>query len=470
MRSLKFTIMIAFLSGLSLFGQTRQLTLEGAINVALDHSREIQISKLEVTKAHAAVKEAYGYALPSLDLSASLNHFLEKPKTSFPDFRAMLNNSTYDVLFDENIIPYDEGKYMPMDFSLQTFAQTNSYQTQAQVTQILFNSAVFRGIGAAQVYLDLANENLKKTVANTVLNVQKAYYGVLLTRELYEIAQARFKNAQDHLKNIRAMREQGLVSEFAELQVEVQVENLRPVLLQLQNANTDATNGLKVLLDIPQEETLEITGEMRNEPEALPPEENLIVQAQESNLTLKTLKIKHHLDEVLVAIDKDGYWPTLVAFGNYGYSGSSDSWSFDNYPSSSVGLSLSFNLFQGGRTKNKVLQKHIGERQTREQIKSLTDATIMQVKSRLNDLKRVQKQTEAMEKNVALAEKAYSIAEDRFRVGEGSELEVKDADIELSVARTNYTTAIHDYLVARATLDNLVGRIDEKYYRFADEN
>jgi outer membrane protein TolC len=48
-------------------------------------------------------------------------------------------------------------------------------------------------------------------------------------------------------------------------------------------------------------------------------------------------------------------------------------------------------------------------------------------------------------------------------------LEVKDADVSLSEAKINYTNAVHDYLVAKATLYNLVGRVDEQYYDFVSD-
>ncbi len=453
----------------TMFAQNTQIGLDEAIKIALQNNREIEIAKMEVNKADAAISEAFGYALPSLDVSAGFTHFLEKPKTLFPDFGAMLNNSTYGVLFDEGIIPRDDDKFLPMDFKLQTFAQSNNYQAQAQVTQILFNSAVFTGIGASQIYRKLAVENLKSTIAKTVLDINKAYYGVLLTRDLYDIAQARFTNANDHLKNIKAMRSQGLVSEFAEMQVEVLVENIRPVLIQLENANIDATNGLKILLNIPQDNKIEILGEMVYEEESFTSVDELIVEAKKYNLSLKTLRIKNQLDDEYTAIERGNYWPTIAAFGNYTYSGSSEEWNFRNYGSSIVGLNFSINLFQGGRTKNKVEQNIIVSHQTREQIKSLTDATEMQVKSKLNDLSRVKKQIDAMQKNVSLAQRAYKIAEDRYKEGVGSELEVKDADVSLSESRINYTNTVHDYLVAKATLYNLVGRVDEQYYDFVSD-
>ncbi len=466
----KILIVIGVLLSISpLFAQKTTIDLNEAIILAIKNNRQIEIAKMEVDKADAAVSEAFGYALPSLDISGGFTHFIQKPKTLFPDFGAMLNNSTYSVLFDEAIIPRDENKFLPLDFKLQTFSQANNFQTQAQLTQILFNSAVFTGIGASQIYRNYSSENLKSTIANTVLDIKKAFYGVLLTRDLYRIAKARFQNANEHLSNIKAMQKQGLVSEFAEMQVEVQVENIKPQLVQLENAIIDAENGLKILLNIPQSEEIVVIGEMIYNEEQLPAESELITEAKTSNFSLRALKIKNQLDEEYVTIGRSDYWPTISAFGNYTYSGASDSWDFQNYSSTTVGLNFTINLFQGGRTKNKVEQDIIVSKQTLEQINILTDATEMQVKSNLNNLNKIKKQIEAMKRNISLAERAYKIAQDRYKEGLGSELEVKDADVSLSESRTNYTNAVHDYLVAKALLDNLLGNVNNDYFDFVSD-
>ena len=469
MLKIKMTLIGVLLSLSQIVGQQTQISLDEAIKIALQSNREIEIAKMEVNKADAAISEAFGYALPSLDVSAGFTHFLEKPKTLFPDFGAMLNNSTYSVLFDEGVIPRDANKFLPLDFKLQTFAQSNNYEADVTVSQILFNSAVFTGIGASHIYRNLAVENLKSTIANTVLDTKKAFYRVLLTRDLYSIAKSRFTNAAEHLKNIKAMRTQGLVSDYAEMQAEVLVENIRPLLVQLENANVDATNGFKILLNIPQDNKIEIVGEMVYEEEVFPSVDDLIAEAKAYNLSLKTLKIKNQLDDEYASVDRGGYWPTIAAFGNYKYAGSSDGWDFTNYGSSTIGLNFSINLFQGGRTQNKVEQDIIVSKQTREQIKSLTDATEMQVRSKYNDLARVERQITAMKKNIELAQRAYKIAEDRYKEGVGSELEVKDADVSLSEAKTNFANAVHDYLIAKATLYNLIGRVDEQYYEFVSD-
>ena len=132
------------------FAQSKIYTLDDAIHTALNNNRDIKVAELDVEKSKDAVDEAFGYALPTLDLSANFNHFLKKPKTPFPDFEALLTNATYSILFDESVIPRDNSKYKPIQTQLQSFVQTNSYETSLTLTQTLFNSAVFRGIGASE--------------------------------------------------------------------------------------------------------------------------------------------------------------------------------------------------------------------------------------------------------------------------------------------------------------------------------
>ncbi|OGU60740.1 MAG: hypothetical protein A2V66_08840 [Ignavibacteria bacterium RBG_13_36_8] len=446
--------------------QKRSFTLEEAVQTALTNNRDVKIAMMEIRKADAAVDEAFGYALPSLDLSANFSHFIKKPMMAFPDFMAMLSNATYGILFDEGVLPRDESKFLTMTTILQSFALANSYTATAQVTQILFNSAVFRGIGASHLFMNLSQEQLKATVAQTVLDVKKAFYGVLLTKNTLEIMEASLLNAEENLKNVQAMYEQGLISEYDALQVEVQVENVRPRVQELRNILNTAKNGLKITLGIEQIEDIDVVGNFIYKKEIIPDEIETVKKAKESNLTINTLMIKKQVDEEFIEIDRSEYWPTIAAFANYSFAGSSDKFDFQNYQSSLVGVTFSLNLFKGGRVANKVEQSKIAALQTEEQIIKLKDFVSMQVKSTLDKLNKVMMQIDAVERNVELAQKAYDIAITRYKEGTGTQLEIKNADVELRQAKTNKMQAIYDYIIANAELELQLGEVDPNHLSF----
>jgi outer membrane protein len=454
---------IAILSSSTVLSQSRILTLDEAIGIALEHNREIEIASMEIRKARAAVREAYGYALPTVDVNGTFSHFLEKPRMAFPDFEALLGNATYSILFDEGVIPRDEDKFKPVATRLQSFAQTNNYESQLQVTQTLFNSTVLRGIGASKRYMNLSEEELQRTISSTILDVKRSFYGVLVTKEMYEIALASFDNASDNLRNVRAAYEQGLVAEFDLLQAEVQVENIRPMVLQSGNAFMNAKDGLKIILGLDQNEDIDVSGEMVYSAEPIPEPDETVTDALRGNYGIKALEIKKDVDQAFIDYYQSEYWPVLYAFGNYTYAGSDDKWSFQNYSSSIVGVTLSFNLFNGGKSRQRIQQARVTMHQTEQQLSQYRDYVAMQVKSKINDLRRVQSILEAQERNVELADRAYAIAVVRYREGTGNQLEVQNADIALRQARTNRLNSVYDYIIARAELDHLVGRLHEMY-------
>lgn len=458
------SLFLLFFLQISLSAQNNAYTIDEAINLALKNNRDINISVMNVKKAVAAVNQAYGYAMPSLDFSANFSHFLRKPLMSFPDFGALLQNATYSILFDENVIPRDENKFKPIQNTLQSFSQANNYSTQLTLTQTLFSSTVFKGIGASQIYYNLSKADLDNTISKTVLSVQKAFYGVLLSKNVLEITQASFVNAKENLSNVKAMYEQGMVSEFDKLQAEVQVENIRPVVLQMENTLKSAKDGLKILLGVNQNEDIDVSGEFDYQSYDISNEEEIINEALTSNFDLKTLDLKKQVDEAFIQLDISQYWPTIAAFGNYTYAGSSDKWKFQNYSSMTVGLSFSINLWQGNRTKHAVEQSTISYKQTEQQFFQLKEFTIASVKNKLQELKRVQSIIEAQEQNVKVAERAYEIAKVRYREGAGSQLEIQNADQALKQARLNRIQSIHSYLITKYELEQLLGRTNQNYF------
>lgn len=455
---------LVFVIQLSTSAQSKVYSLDEAINTALSNNRDITISVMNVKKSGAAVDEAFGYALPSLDLSGSFSHFLEKPKMSFPDFASLLQNATYSILFDENILPRDENKFKPMQNVLQSFAQTNNYSTSLTLSQTLFSSAVFKGIGASRIYYDLAKADLNSTVSKTVLSVQKTFYGVLLSKEVMDITRQSFENAEANLKDVKALYREGMVSEFDMLQAEVQVENIRPVVLQMENNLQSAKDGLKIILGIDQNEEIDVAGEFIYNPYDISNEEELINEALVSNFEIKTLDLKKQVDEAFIELDVANYWPNIAAFGQYSYAGSSDNWKFNNYSSATIGINFSMNLWEGNRTKNAVQQSTITYQQTDEQLKQLKDYTLLNVKSKLQELRRVQTVIDAQNRTVEVAQRAYKIAKVRYKEGAGSQIELQNTDLALKQARLNRIQSLYSYLVTKYELEQILGKTNQDYF------
>ena len=442
----------------------KTIKIDDAIKLGIENSYELKQSRLETKKAEALVSEVFGNALPSLDLSASLSHAFKKQIVPI-DFESMLAQAVYGVLWKENLLEYDPSK-LPSGNNYTSMQLDNTLQAQLQLTQILFNSAVFTGIGISKDYLKVSQSQYNAKVSDLIMNIKSAFNGVLYAKEMLEITNASYENAKENLRNVMALSKEGLVSEFTTLEASVRVENIKPRIRQIENVVKNATDGLKMLIGLSQNEEVVIISDedYKNIDEELSDIETYIKQAKENNLNLKILENVRVVNEASVKADEAGYYPSLAGFANFAWNGMSNEFkNFQTYQTSMAGISLSMNLFKGMQTKHKVQQSKIEVIKTNEQINQLKDAIEMQIKANVNELIRIKEEILAQERNIRVAERAYELAMTRFKEGTGSQLEILNSDLALSTAKTNKLESIFNYFSSRAQLDNLLGIIPEQW-------
>ncbi|MBN1447253.1 MAG: TolC family protein [Bacteroidetes bacterium] len=435
---------IAFLGLLCLstlvVAQPRVLTLENAISIALENNRELEMARLEMTKADYQVNEAYGTALPTVSAAGTYTRMLKK-QVFFLPARFM------DPDAGEGVIPVEVGS-------------DNSYRFGFEASQVLFNAAVFTGVGTARIYRDAAQHMYRETWNKTVTDVQKGFYGVLLAREALTLMRASLQNAEDNLRNVEVMHAQGIVSEYDLIRAQVQTDNIRPRVIEAERSVTLATNGLKLMLGIPPEEKIAFEGKL----EFIPVEDVMIEQAEalvvEKNASLKALQEQTRVNEKIVTIYKSESLPTLSAFGSYTWLAENDQLgriSTNDFISTSlVGISLNLNLFNGLQTTARVDQAQVDYMKAREQFSATKDALVTGVQNIRYRLEEAQRRIESQTRTVDQAEKGYRIAVTRYQSGSGTQLEVNDADLALLQARVNRVQAIYDYTVAKSDLEQLL--------------
>jgi outer membrane protein TolC len=431
----------------------RSLTLEEAISAAMKFNPDLVNARLEVKKSDSRVLEAWGYTMPSVDVSGQYLKFINKPTTYFPDYIMYPLTSIIDTTFDKK----PTGSFVPISMVPQ-------YSASASITvkQILFNGAVFVGVGAASVYSHMARDMFYAKKVETVNKVRKAYYTALLAQQGLELIRSSLKNAEENLKNVQLMSAQGIVSEYDELRASVGVDNLRPIVIQNETNYNLAIDNLRNIIGTHSTEDIKLTNELNFEPV----DDSLVARASEmvleSNPNLNVVRKQIDLNSAVINVERSNYLPTIAAFGSYSYSASKDQFNFstnDFFKSSQVGLSLSLSLFQGLQTSSRVEQAQLEKRKTEEQRDNLEKTLKMGLRSILGNLKQAKKRIEAQEKTVETAEKGYKIVTVRFLANAATQLEVNDAQFALNQAKVNRIQAIYDYLVASADLDQIIGRI-----------
>lgn len=429
-------------SGAAQTGEPQRFSIEEAVRLAVKNNHELAAARHEVGKADAQVREAWGYALPSIDLSGRYTRAIKKPVFFFPNI-------------------FDSAASKRGEVTAIEIGSDNSFDLTMTVSQVLFNSAVFTGVGTARIYSQAARQVYRSKLLETVTTVRKAFYGVLLAAEVRTMLIANLKNAEDNFRNASVLAAQGLISEYDKLRAEVGLANVRPEVIRAESNLELAINGLKLALGIPFGQPIEVEGML----EFKPVDDGVLEEAPSTvlkqNPGLIALRYQEDVNDAYTAIERSNYLPSLAAFGNYQFQAQKNDLrisAHDFVRSSVVGLSLSLSIFNGLRTGARVEQAELETRKTQESIKRTEMTLQTAVQSTLMSLKRARERVEAQGRTVELAEQGYRIASTRFRSGSGTQLEVTDAQLALTTAKTNRMQAIYDYHVASMELDQLLGR------------
>ncbi|MFH0991540.1 MAG: TolC family protein [bacterium] len=420
--------------------QAKIFTLEEAVRIAMQKNPDLISARLEVDRADARVSEAIGTALPSITLAGQYSHAFKKPVFFLPNFFADRPNE---------IVAIEMGTKHSINSSLT-------------VSQILFNAAVITGVGVAKIYSGAARELLRAKEVETVAKTRKAFYGALMTKEVVQMMRQTLKNAEDNLRNVQVMGKQGIVSEYDQLRAEVGIANLRPMILQAENNYALALDGLRNTIGLGVNDQVDIAGMLKFEPVDPLLLEGATEKVLEANYGLRAMRMNLEISDAVVSINKSEYYPTLAAFGNYQYQLAKNSFNIspnDFIASSSVGLSLSINLFNGLQTSSRVEQAKLELQKAHEQFNGMEKNIRTGTHSVLLQLKQAHQRYEAQGMTVEQAQRGYKIATTRFTSGVGTQLEVNDAQLALTQAQVNRIQAIFDYLNAAADFDQLLSRL-----------
>ncbi len=413
----------------------RRFSLQDAVRLAMKQNPDLKTARLEVEKSDARVREAWGNALPSLDISGTYTRTLKAP--------------IFFASFNDQPVEIEMGFPHALNMALTG-------------KQILFNAAVIAGVGAAHVYSEMAKDLYESKQLETVTKVRKAYYTALLAREVINMMHSSLRNAEDNLKNVLLMRKQGIVSEYDELRASVQVDNLRPDVIRSENNYALSLDALRSAIGMELDENFEIADSLALE--AI--DDSLVARAEElamgSNPNLSAINRQIDLNGAMTSAERSNYLPTVAAFGQYQYQAARSDINFsanDLIPSTQVGITVSMNIFQGLQTRSRVEQAQLEQEKSVEQKASLERTVRTGVHSVVGNIRQARKRVEAQERTVESAEQGYKIVTARFLASAATQLEVNDAQLALTQAKVNRVQAVYDYLTAAADLDQLIGRL-----------
>ena len=300
-------------------------------------------------------------------------------------------------------------------------------------------------------------------VANTVLDVQVAYFNVLLAAQQITVQEASVGLLTSEVADTTRRYNAGTVPRFNVLRAEVELANARPKLIRARNSHRISKNNLvnqlgfsvpkEALEDIP----LTLSGKLVAEPYKidLPQAVGL---ALDRRTELESLRKVQALRKEEIVNAKATYRPSVQAFGGYDTHNSILSTDLSDAKYGWItGVQFSWSLFDGWRTKGKVVEARALYDRAGVDLDDAGRRIELEVRTAYSNFIEADEVLKSQEKVVEEAEEALRLSRARSEAGTGTQLDVLGAQTALTEARTTQILALHDYSVARARLERAIG-------------
>ena len=298
------------------------LTLDKALEIALDENPTIKVAEEEVALKKVASKEAWQSLLPEASIAGSVDHTIKAAEMK-------LNDMSFKMGQDGS----------------------NTANAGLSINLPLFVPGVYRAMSMTKTDIELAVEKSRASKLDLVNQVSKAYYQLMLAQDSYEVLQGSYKLAEDNYNVVNAKYQQGTVSEYDKISAEVQMRSIKPNLISAANAVTLAKLQLKVLMGITADVEIKINDSLTNYETAMFAnqlrEENVNL---DNNTTMKQLDLNRKMLNQNIKSLRANFMPTLGM--NYSYQYQSlynDNWNILDYNwsgSSALMFTLSVPLYK----------------------------------------------------------------------------------------------------------------------------
>lgn len=408
------------------------LTLESAVELALDQNLTVKIADQEIKRVDWLTKENWYALLPGVSASGQYTNNVLKP-VFFSDF-------------------FPGGK--------MEVGSTHSYAVTGALQVPIISMPLFKNIEFSEIELKGALESLRNTKIELLAQVKNSFYGILMMEESLKVLQESYNNAKETANNIKKMYENGLASEYDMIRSDVSVRNITPSIAQAKSGLELANMQLKVLLSLDLNTPIKLEGDINSYKEQMVASSPTLHPLLEGNSNLRTLDIQLESLNKTFELIRSQRLPSLAGFANYQLQMQSNEFTFSEAWTNSfaVGLSLQIPIFNKLSISLKEKQTKVGIQQLQYQRELMENNLAISVRNSQNEMNRAKVQLESDMEAVKQATKGYHIAKVRYNTGAGTLLELNDTEMALTNSKLNLNQTIYDYIKAKTEYDKVLGK------------
>lgn len=404
--------------------QPLELTLDDAIEIALEQNYDLKTARAVMEEAEAAIGEAEAAKRFQIDLEGNYTRMGPSSTTQLPG----AGGQTQEVQISPD--------------------EAHSYGVS--VYKSLYSSGRNEArIRLAELQLDAAEYDQMVARRQVLLAVRQTFYAVLRARGFVDVNQQSVDAARQHWQNATARYEAGTVPRLDVIRAEVDIANAEQNLIAARTQVDNARTSLKKILAIDVARPIKLLAEPEVEPIEVDAQRAVELalenrdEIRKARTRLDLAKTSEELAESQRGIDV-GLAGSYKRQSSSGFGGTDHSWN--------VSVVLTKPLSDGGLSVSRERQARKQQEAARYAMDQLRDQIASEVWQAYLDLQEAKSRLDSTAKTIEAATEALRLSEIRYEAGIATPVEVTDARVALTAARTNHVQAIFGYRTAEAQL------------------
>ncbi len=417
------------------------LTLQQAVNVALEKNPERKAALADTKAASADVGVARSALLPHV---------------MFSETATRGNDPVY--VFGSKL---QQQRFTTADFALNVLNTPTPYGnfgTRFGGTWNLFDSfGSWHAVSRAEDVQAAAGHQLERADQEVIFHVVDAYYGVLLAKKQLDVAEQSMKTAQSILERAKNRFDSGIVAESDYLSAQVRVATRKQQLIRAQDDLALTRAQLSAAMGVSADDEFDPVEALAEK--ALPPMslDDLEKQAMKDRPDLNRIRSEEAAQQQSVSIAKSAFGPRVNAYAGWEadnptlLAGGGNNWL--------AGIEVQFDLFQGGAKRAELSHERAMEEKVSAVKEMATNAIQLEVRRAYYDLDAARQQVDVARATIAEAQESLRINQDRYDSGLLTITDLLAAEEAARSSQTDYWQAVYRYHAGYANLELASGTL-----------
>lgn len=345
---------------------------------------------------------------------------------------------------------------------LITFGQKYNSNILFQADQTLFNRDQLFASKSSRYYRQQLEQVIEDAKINTVVDVSKAFYSILISEEQINILDRNLDRLEKQYNDAYSRFETGLVDKTDYQRASIALTNVKSDRNRVANSFDAKYDYLKQLMGYPDSLDFKIEFDVQDAEGKIGEDaaDQLILT---NRIEYQLLQTQQTLNEIETTYEKWNYLPQLSAYYRY-------NWNYFNsqfselykaaYPISAVGLNLSIPIFQGGKRIHQVKAAELQVDRGVVEIENLSNQIQTEYSTALADYNSSVYEWQLIKENMQLAEEVYDIIKMQYDEGIKAYVELIVAETDLQTAQINHINAFYQVLEDKLDLEKALGLIN----------